>query len=463
MKKTSVIYLLTLLSLSACQHNPETLLPSEKGQPSPTVSTSPVPALPSTSPTPTSSTAPPVQPSLTPPASVTPSPAFPEATPQGFFSNQKVYETEAEQIYSTVKLQGKNGVISWFSDEQVFSPVGYVIRDLQMAEPLTLKDFPDINRIFPVFNEKGDGFILWHALNSDSDSNSYSVSTKAITDFQPQASREEFTGLIVQGDINNEGNGSLYKKVYDPFLPPSDAGVFSLWRYPIKKGVLDSKEVKIGNLPGRSFQVVLNNSGNGFVFAYKSLYAAATDVPYHLYFLTVSDFKITDEIYMLPDSYTDFDLQVENGEGALFIQDKIIPIQNYHPKPDLIRTVKIPAKIEYSQSDSRNGSWNYMNAQGNGLQLITTNNQNLSLRKIVNFQPIEPAHPIRTISDSKSEGLARYFSSANIEIDAQGNGLLSWQESEAFREIEPVTGNINDRVKSNAIYTRAIRDFKSWD
>lgn len=404
-----------------------------------------------------------------------PSPAPQTSAPASFFQNTAIYETAEEQIYPQIKLQGQNGVIYWHSENTTLDPMGYVIRGLQPAEPLLAKDYPKMQRLFPVFNAQGTGFMLWHPRNSESALESYVVQAKALSDFKPQhETQRTLTGLVIQGDIDAQGHGNLYQMQYQLPEDPAKSTGISLWRYPIDDKGLSRSPLKMGDLPGRTYRVIMDAEGNGCVFVHKALYASATDAPSRLYFLDVENFQLTGTAYTLPEAYVDFQLQVENGEGALMTPKQVLPIQNYRPRPTQAFSAQVPNLTEHSE-DGNSGVLQRVNANGQGLQLrsfrsLQAEGQQthpgpfghnaLEIRQIIDFKATGPTYPIYTAPASSGD-ITHSLPLFNLEFDAQGNGMVYWQMQKTRRTQDG--DNVMDTPLQHTIYLRPIRDFKSWD
>ncbi len=473
MKHQLTLFYTAFFFLSACQSSGINELPLESPQvlASPSAST-----VASIMPSKTDPTATPTIPTPSPSTSGELSTPTPQASaPDSFFQNTAIYETTEEQIYPQIKLQGQNGVIYWHSDNTTLDPMGYVIRGLQPAEPLLAKDYPKMQRLFPVFNAQGTGFMLWHPRNSESALESYIVQAKALSGFKPQQDTQRtLTGLVIQGDIDAQGHGNLYQMQYQPPEDPAKSTGISLWRYPIDDNGLSRSPLKMGDLPGRIYQVIMDAEGSGCVFVKEDLYTSATDVPSRLHFLDVENFQLTGTSYTLPEAYTDFQLQVENGEGALMTAKQVLPIQNYRPRPTQAFSAQVPNLTEYSE-DGNSSVLQRVNANGQGLQLrsfrsLQTGGQQthpgpfghnaLEIRQIIDFKATGPAYPIYTAPASSGD-ITHYLPLFNLEIDAQGNGMVYWQMQKTRRTQDG--DNVMDTALQHTIYLRPIRDFKSWD
>lgn len=421
---------------------------------------------------------PPAQP-IDPNAPPTPRPSAPVPSSEPHvadhpsFPNQKLYTVSDRFSFSTLmRLEGRNGLIYWVSDEdKSFDLAGKAILDLKPAVDLPQSAVPDHLRLFPVFNEQGNGFMIWKPRDETPAPGSshapYIVSVRPLKRLEAQNPMTSLKGAVTQGNLDADGNGSLFEAKY-----PDDAGPTSndlaLWRIPIERYQLKPEPERLVSLPSSNIVVETDGSGKGFVL-WRKHWFADPNPPYDTGLIYLDGFRPTGEAFSLPRQEPFVggaaSVHVQNGFGSISIPEveyqpkrwRIYPVRNYRVYPQELHVLTLPeAPSEGSTPMIK------LSSEGNGLYILVDRSRDILATRIENFKLIGPTYRLFRTRGQQTN-YAELVEYAGLELNESGDGVLFWQQIEIFKDQQVETEpSIFNSHRVTHVYMRPIRGFQSW-
>ncbi len=411
------------------------------------------------------SSQPDVQPSLAPDNLIANNPAF---------QNQKIYTAvDRSDFVPVLKLENQNGLIYWFSNQKkAFDIAGKVIQSLKATSDIPQSVLAEHSRLFPVLNEQGSGLFIWKEHEQDISPGSspppYTLNWRPVKQFTAQNPVSQIEGVFTDGQIDLQGNGSLYS-YYDLNSDGSfSSSGLNLRRYPIKDYQLQSPvELIMSGIPGTPV-VRTDGQGNGFILWRKEL-IASIDPPYNSGIIYLSGYQPTGEtlelLYRNPNMSAP-SVSVQNGNGTIVIpvlgypvtkQWQLYPVKNYRIDSNhkQILTVTDP------QSEFRRYSLN-VSSEGNGLLAVVDSYRMLRVRRIKNFQPVGPYYRL-LLTQGNQTNYADAITQLDLELNEDGDGLIVWTQLENFKDqmVETEPGVMNSHTLQH-VYIRPVRNFQTW-